>query len=176
MKRSGRASRARLLSAAALAGAGLAGLLAFAMNGCSNKDAVLGVEQVVNPVTGVSLSRDVQPIFTRSCAVGGCHDAASSALPGLSLAPGDSYGSLVGVASCETSTLLRVIPRASNLSYLVLKLLGTQAQFGNCQACSVTGGSTITNCGTQMPFGGSPLTDGELQLISDWIDQGAANN
>ena len=30
--------------------------------------------------------------------------------------------------------------------------------------------------GAQMPFGGTPLNDAEILLLSDWIDQGARNN
>ena len=158
----------------ALAGAGLAAFLAAATNGCSNKDAVLGVQRIINPPSGsVSFSADVQPIFTQNCAFPGCH---ASPLGGpMSLVDGDSYASLVNAASCETSILKRVLPGDSALSYLIIKLKGLQNQVTSCQSCLLPG-ETITNCGSGMPRSLPPLPDAEIQLISDWIDQGAANN
>jgi hypothetical protein len=160
--------------AAALAGAALAGFAAIAVNGCSNKDAVLGVAAGVNPpASGVSLSRDVQPILTQRCALSGCHAAPLSGP--MSLAAGATYTALVSVASCESSTYLRVFPLSSDLSYLIIKLRGQQHQVGSCQPCALPSG-TVSDCGNQMPDAINPLSVGEIQLISDWINQGALDN
>ena len=43
--------------------------------------------------TNVSLSNDVQPIFTKNCALSGCHDATPTQKPSLVL--GASYNALV---------------------------------------------------------------------------------
>ena len=143
---------------------------------CSNRDAVLGV---VRPPGGqaLRLSRDIQPIFTANCAVAFCH---GSPLGGpMSLQSGDTYGSLVGIPSCEAPLLQRVEAGNSSASYLMVKLQGTQATVlasGGCAACSITGGS-VANCGERMPLTGPPyLPDAEIQRIGEWIDQGAADN
>ncbi len=129
--------------------------------GCANGDATLGVPRVTQPPAGtpVTLSLHVQPIFTAQCATAFCH---GTPLGGpMSLEDGQSYGALVGMASTE-APLPRVTAANSAMSYLIHKLEGTQA--------SVGGG------GDRMPSGGQPLSQPEIQLIRDWIDQGAEDN
>lgn len=139
---------------------------------CSNEDAVLGG-------TGgstVSLARDIQPILSTSCAVAFCHGSPLGAP--MSLQSADTYSSLVGVASCEAPSFHRIEAGSSATSYLVIKLEGTQSTVldaGSCVACSF-GGGTLGDCGGRMPLGGPYLSDDEIRLIRDWIDQGAGNN
>jgi hypothetical protein len=109
-------------------------------------------------VSGVSFSKDVQPIFGSSCAI--CHQG-STPPGGLSLELGSAYTNLVNVKSTE-SALMRVAPGSPDKSYIINKLMGTQAQ---------AGGS-----GAQMPFGASPLSQSQINLIQQWISQGAKNN
>jgi hypothetical protein len=108
--------------------------------------------------SGVSFSRDVQPIFNNNCVV--CHAGAGQA--GLTLEPSLSYGKLVGVPSTESATELRVKAGSPDQSYLIAKLNGTQVQ---------AGGS-----GAQMPFNGTPLSQTQINVISQWIAAGASNN
>ena len=110
------------------------------------------------PSSGVSYSRDIQPIFNNYCVV--CHQGAGQA--GLELEPNASYSKLVGVPSTESSTQLRVKAGAPDQSYLLAKLNGTQVQ---------AGGS-----GAQMPFGAAPLSQAQISLIQQWIAAGAPNN
>ena len=131
---------------------------------CTNEDAVLGDPAVLPPPgIQVSLSGDIQPIFNNNCAFSGCH---AGALPAqnLSLEAGNTFAAngLVDVTSLEAPALKRVAPGNSAASYLVHKLEGTQA--------SVGGG------GNRMPLGAQPLAGVEIQLIKDWIDQGAQDN
>ena len=146
------------------------------MVACPNKDAVLGV---TGPNQGpkVSLSRDVQPIFSASCATAFCHGAPLAAP--MSLQSSDSFASLVGVPSCEAPALKRVEAGNSVVSYLVVKLDGTQPTIlnaGGCATCDFGVGS-VNNCGGRMPLTGPPyLSDAQIQPIRDWIDQGANNN
>jgi hypothetical protein len=138
---------------------------ALLLGGCANDDATLGVD-LLGPTPGsmVSLRNDVQPIFTASCAVGGCHDA-SSLSAGMVLEEGrlfDPVEGIVGVPSQEAPGVLRVKPGSSLESYLIHKLQGTQ--------------DTVGGAGDPMPLGGPPLADPTLQLIRDWIDQGALDN
>lgn len=151
--------------------AALALLLATAA--CTNEDAVLGVTVPPPMGTPVSLSKDVQPIFTRSC-VTGCHSG-SAPFAGMSLEQGKTYGSVVGVAACEAPQLKRVDPGDSATSYLVLKLQGDQSSVGTCASCAADP-TMSTTCGVRMPFGGSPLSDIEIGLIRDWIDHGALDD
>ncbi len=132
---------------------------------CSNEDAVL-VDDLINPIRlgdEVSLSEDVQPLFTFSCAVAGCHDRASAS-GGQVLEEGslfDAGTGIVGVAS-QGAPLLRVQPFDSQASYLIHKLQGTQFNVGGQ--------------GDQMPLFALPFDDEVVQVIRDWIDEGAQNN
>ena len=143
----GRSRRAALLSA-------VLGVLP-AVSACTNESPSLRVMSIVPPANAaISFSADVQPIFTRSCARSGCH-AGAVLSQGLSLEEGKSYDLLVGVPSAEDPSLARVEPGDSDLSYLIKKIEGT-------------------GLGDRMPADGPPyLPDGEIQLIRDWIDQGA---
>jgi len=108
-----------------------------------------------------TLSSIQENIFTPSCASSGCHSN-TSASAGLSLAEGESFDALVGVASTEAATLNRVTAGDPDASYLIHKLEGTQVGVGGS--------------GSRMPASGSFLSDEEVQVIRDWITAGAENN
>jgi mono/diheme cytochrome c family protein len=108
--------------------------------------------------SGVSFAREIQVIFNSNCVV--CHQG-TSAPGGISLEPAPAYSNLVNVKS-QQGALQRVLPGQPDKSYLVAKLQGTQVQ---------AGGS-----GAQMPYGSSPLTQSQIDLIKQWITQGALNN
>ena len=104
----------------------------------------------------VSFSSDIQPIFTASCAISGCHDA-STGSAGLVLTEGKAYTQLVDVTSTQDASKKRVTPGDTTNSYLVMKLEGR---------------GTV---GSEMPPGGT-LSAEEIQRIKDWIDNGAEDN
>lgn len=107
--------------------------------------------------TGVSLARDVQPIFTRSCATSPCHGGARPAQD-VALDAARMYASVVGVTSSCRGTLL-VAPGDPDASYLVHKIEGTH------------------ECGGQrMPSGSRELTAAEEATIRDWICGGARDD
>ena len=88
-----------------------------------------------------------------------CHTAPIPAA-GLNLTSPGSYSRLVGVASVERPTVLRVAPGNPDGSYLIHKM---------------EGGPNIV--GTRMPRGTGPyLTDGQMQIIRRWIELGANND
>jgi hypothetical protein len=95
-------------------------------------------------------------VFTPICVR--CHSGAG-APQGLQLDAAHSYALLVGVPSNEQSQLLRVKPGAPDSSYLLLKLEGSP-----------------TIVGAQMPFGGPPLPQATIDVIRQWISDGAANS
>ena len=93
-------------------------------------------------------------IFDVDCATSGCH-AGSGSFGGLDLSSvDDSYTNLVGVPATLDENLLRVDPGNPDESFLIHKLEGTGA-------------------GSQMPLNAQPLSDDEIQLVRDWIAEGA---
>ncbi len=91
-------------------------------------------------------------VFTPVCSV--CH-AGASAPQGMRLDALNSYSMIVGVASREVPSLMRVAPGDPNSSYLVQKIEGHAA------------------VGARMPFGGPYLDAGTIALIRLWISNGA---
>lgn len=94
-------------------------------------------------------------IFNTNCAVSGCH-AGSSPAQGMNLSAGAAYDAIVGVPSNERPELLRVDPGNPDESYLLLKIEGDPSIVGS-----------------RMPLGRTPLSDEQIQLVRDWIEDGA---
>ena len=140
--------------------AGVAGMLA----GCENDDATLRVPSPLPPAPTLTLSPDVQPIFNRNCTLSGCHSGgfpqARMSLEAEKIF--DPVEGAVGVQSLEAPGLKRIDPGSSVSSYLVAKLEGNQASVGGI--------------GDRMPLGSPPLDPIEIQVIREWIDQGAQDN
>ena len=109
----------------------------------------------------VTLSRDVQPIFTGNCAFSGCH-AGSDPAQGMSLSAGRAFSSVVNVAARELPSMNRVTPNQPDNSYLVHKVQGTHLD---------AGGS-----GSRMPLNRSPLSQSDIDLVRAWIQAGAQPN
>lgn len=102
---------------------------------------------------------DVQDqIFSQSCALSGCH-LGEDAPFGLDLSQGEAYANTVGVASREVPELLRIEPGAPDASYLVKKVQGDPDIVGQ-----------------QMPLGGTPLSAAQIDLLREWIADGAPEN
>lgn len=110
---------------------------------------------------GVSLARDVQPIFTARCATRFCHDHATQAAV-LDLSAGAAHGALVGVPSqtAACSAFVRVRAGLPEQSYLLWKLAGA----GACLF------------GVRMPKDAPALAEAELNVIRGWIAEGARPN
>jgi hypothetical protein len=119
-----------------------------------------GLDNNGNPVGapngGTILTADFNSIqsnvFTPVCTR--CHSGAT-APRGLRLDDANSYALLVGVASGEAPGLQRVKPGDPNASYLVQKLEGTAA------------------VGQRMPLGGPYLPQSTIDVIRQWITNGA---
>ncbi|HEY0768302.1 MAG TPA: hypothetical protein VGD47_10130 [Steroidobacteraceae bacterium] len=94
-------------------------------------------------------------VFTPICVR--CHSGAG-APQGLQLDATHSYALLVGVPSNEASNLPRVKPGVPDGSYLVLKLQGSSGIVG-----------------AQMPLGEPPLPQATIDVIRQWITNGAPN-
>jgi hypothetical protein len=134
-----------------------AGMLAiFALAGCAGSGD--GLDENGRPDTGgpPPLTADFnsiqQNVFTPICTA--CHAGANAPL-GLQLEAGVSYAQLVGVPSVENSDLLRVAPGDPDASYLVHKIEGRP------------------EAGPRMPLDGPPLPQATIDVIRQWIVEGA---
>jgi hypothetical protein len=96
---------------------------------------------------------DIQPIFTASCANGGCHGGPNPQL-GLDLSAGAAFAALVGIQSVGQPDMLLVSAGQPEASVLVDKL------------------GAAPGAGQRMPIGGS-LSDAEIARIEAWITAGA---
>lgn len=105
-----------------------------------------------NPNLQANFASIQDNIFTPICTA--CHTGAS-APQGLRLDAANSYALLVGVASAEVPGTQRVAPGNPNASYLIQKLEGT---------------ATI---GGRMPLNGAPLPQADIDMIRQWITDGA---
>lgn len=91
-------------------------------------------------------------VFTPICTA--CHIGAG-APHGLRLDAASSYALLVGVPSDEVPGTLRVAPGNPNASYIIQKLSGT------------------ASVGQRMPLGGPYLSQATIDVIKQWIANGA---
>ncbi len=114
--------------------------------------------ELVSEVDQVTLSGDIQPIFTNTCAFPGCH-VGTNPQRGMNLSTGQTFANVVNVPAMELSTMNRVTPGQPDSSYLVHKVQGTHLAVGGT--------------GFQMPLNRSPLTQTEIDLIREWIAAGA---
>jgi len=131
--------------------------------GSDSSDAAFAVTA---PPQLVSFSTQIMPIFTggpSACTGTMCHDN-SMPQEGLNLTTAaNAYGGLVNVSSSSAmcGSYMRVLPNQPDQSYLVFKLQGSGACFA----------------GSRMPKAPqTPLTSTQVQLVRDWIANGAPNN
>jgi len=97
-------------------------------------------------------------VFTPHCS--GCHTGVGTTLPGVqNLTAGNTFASVVGVASIEQPTLMRVKPSDAANSYLIQKLEG---------AAGISG--------ARMPLNGPYLDQVTIDQVKSWIAAGAQNN
>jgi len=97
-------------------------------------------------------------IFNLNCTFSGCHTG-SNPPQGMNLSEGQAFANIVGVASMEFPSLMRINPGNPNQSYLYLKILGDPSVIG-----------------VRMPFGRTPLSSEEIEVIQQWIEMGALDN
>ena len=111
------------------------------------------------PGQDVSFAQQIQPIFNANGCVG-CHGGSG----GLFLTQGQSFVNLVNVtAQAGCTTLKRVLPGNADQSVLYIR---------------VSANSADTQCGpdSRMPKGGARLSQASIDLVKNWINEGAKNN
>ncbi len=107
----------------------------------------------------VSFSGDIQPLFDQICAI--CHSVGGFAdIQGIDvkLTSDRSFGTTVNQPSVQDPTLTVVVPGDLEGSLLFQKISTDNPPVGS-----------------RMPLGGR-LNQGQIDLIRDWIEQGALNN
>ncbi|MEJ1965361.1 MAG: hypothetical protein WDO56_29015 [Gammaproteobacteria bacterium] len=118
-----------------------------------------GLDENGRPGTGNggALTPDLQSIqdhvFTPICTA--CHTGAAAPL-GFRLDEDSAFAMLVNTPSVEVPSLKRVLPGQPDSSYLIQKLEGHAA------------------VGGQMPLGQTPLPQATIDVIRQWIANGAA--
>lgn len=101
----------------------------------------------------ISFSQIQDELFTKSCALSGCHGGAIAP----DLRAGNSYAQLVSVASSAQPSMFRIKPGDSDNSYLIKKLNGDGT--------------------SRMPPPPRPAIDPALiDSVRAWIDRGAKND
>src|SRR5256884_8305829 len=121
-----------------------------------------GLDQNGQPLVAGGGSASLEPtlasiqanVFSVNCAFSGCHGGGTVPF-GLRLDPGFSAGNLINVPSPRDPNLIRVIPGDPDASFLIQKLQGTQT------------------LGDRMPDGGPYLTTAQVNVIRQWIQDGA---
>jgi len=121
--------------------------------------ATSGEFAVTPPPQQVSFASQIQPILSATCTSAQCHDSVMSQ-ENLDLTSTKAFGELVNVASRQCPTTQRVKPSAPTESYLVFKLQGN----GPCFQ------------GSKMPKPPQTISSAQLQLVRDWIANGALDN
>ncbi|HXS79671.1 MAG TPA: hypothetical protein VN818_05270 [Gammaproteobacteria bacterium] len=126
-------------------------LVCCVLAACGSGDGFVGSGGVVGPLEPNFNSIQAN-IFDQVCEH--CHSGAS-APAGLRLDAANSYASLVGVSSVERPGVMRVAPGNANSSYIIQKLEGT------------------AGVGERMPAGLPPLPQSDINVIRQWIGDGA---
>ena len=132
-------------------------LVAILLSACTGGDGSSLPPRLPPGSVGPNFSEIQASIIEPNCATTGCHLGAA-APQGLRLDSANSYGMLVGVASSEASSILRVAPGDPNNSYLIQKLEGT------------------ASVGAQMPLGAPALEQAAIDVIRQWISDGAIDD
>lgn len=137
-------------------------LLFFVLIGCDTTSSEENDPIDPPPTTSLepTLSSIQANIFNATCATSQCHDS-NDPERDLDMSAGRSFEEMVNVASIDISDLLLVKPSDPDSSYLVWKIEGRQGIEGQ-----------------RMPRGmnASPLSTTQINVIRQWISDGALDN
>jgi hypothetical protein len=140
-------------------GNGQVTLTAEAEDEAGNVGVSAAVVVTVQNASPVTLTQIQTQVFSPVCSV--CHTGPTSGIlpSGMNLSTrASSFAALVNVASIEVPNLDRVAPGNPDNSYLIHKIEGTAA------------------VGVRMPQGGPFLNQATIDMIRQWITDGAPNN
>ena len=111
----------------------------------------------------------VERVLKPSCTFGSCHAAAPKNIANLDLTPAAACSALVNKPSCLFPDRMRVVPGSPETSFFFHKLSGDGLHEMPTGDCSTS--ETPTNL--LMPYGASALADADLELVHNWIANGA---
>lgn len=114
-----------------------------------------GPAQVVSNAP-VTLQQVQSAVFTPNCAISGCHVGGIGAQMGMDLSAGAAMSYTVGVPSLELPAFERVTPFNADDSYVYMKVTGDPRILGD-----------------EMPASGGPLSSQSIEVLRNWIEQGA---
>ena len=113
--------------------------------------------EVQQPEVEATLTKIQAEIFTPTCATAGCHSGANPP-DGMNLEAGLAYSNIVNVQSVQMPGLERIEPGNPDDSYLVRKIQGTGI------------------VASRMPLGGPALSQEAIDLVRQWVLEGALDN
>lgn len=131
-------------------------IIAFLFVSCADQivESTDSIDEKNEEIPVVAKFSDIQEnIFNQSCAFSGCHSSGSVS-PDLS---GYSYSNIVNRSSSIGIDYIE--PNDPANSYLLQKVIG----------------SSLIN-GSRMPLSSSPLSQSQIDAITEWINNGAINN
>ncbi|VUX55720.1 conserved protein of unknown function [uncultured Woeseiaceae bacterium] len=136
-------------------------LTAEAEDAAGNVGVSADVVVTVQNAAPVTLAQIQAQVFGPTCSVPGCHSGGGAALPGvMNLRSAQaSFDNLVNVASLQVPAIDRIEPGDPDNSYLIRKIEGTAGIVG-----------------ARMPFGGPFLDQAAIDMIRQWVSEGAQNN
>ena len=131
----------------------------------ASNGSIVGSRTLNIVATGVSYATSIRSLLNTTCAGAGCHSI-NNPMQGLRLNTDSSYKYLFNRAATELPAMKRVNAFHPDSSYMIHKIQGTQ--------------STVGGVGVRMPEGcpgaRACLPDATINLIRNWILQGALNN
>jgi len=117
-----------------------------------------------------SFSKDVVPLFQKSCAFSTCHGATTGPANGVFLGNDAArvHAGIVGVKSGELASMNFVTPGDPTQSYLMRKMDGSQ--------CTLDAQCKGGTCNGSMPKNDVTLPAETRDIVRRWIAQGAKND
>jgi len=118
-----------------------------------------------------SFAQDVAPLFSSTCAFSSCHGGTAPPGgirlgPASNVSPSEVRSALVDAPAKTDASLVLVRPGDPDGSFLVRKLEGRFEDL----PCGPD------HCGERMPQRNFPLSDRDIQLVRNWVSQGAKDN
>jgi hypothetical protein len=108
----------------------------------------------------INFATNIQPIFDRSCALSGCHDASRAS--GLDLSLGKSFNAIVTKRALGRPDRILVKPGAPDESYLIQKIENTPG---------ISGQIMPQGCPGQPLAGAQCPTPDDLAALRMWVTE-----
>lgn len=131
-------------------------IITFLLASCADQivESTDSIDEGNEEIMVVAKFSDIQEnIFNQSCAFSGCH-VGGSVSPDLS---GNSFSKIVNQRS--SAGIDYIEPNDPGNSYLLQKIIGSNSINGS-----------------RMPLSSAPLSQSQIDVVTEWINSGAPNN